>query len=44
MRSQKLSRIRREVIEALRRIKRELGAEIYLFGSYAKKRILLKAT
>lgn len=36
MRSQRLSEIREEVLEALRRIKEELNARVYLFGSYVK--------
>ena len=36
MKSQKLLEIRKEVIEALKKLTRELNAKIYLFGSYAK--------
>lgn len=36
MKSQKLLRIREEVLEALRRLGKELDAEVYLFGSYAR--------
>ncbi len=36
MRSRRLLETRREIVEALRRVKKELCAEVYLFGSYAK--------
>lgn len=36
MRSRKLSEIRREVINTLRKLAQELNATIYLFGSYAR--------
>ncbi|MEM1632247.1 MAG: nucleotidyltransferase domain-containing protein [Thermofilum sp.] len=36
MRSRKLFETRREVLEALERLARELGATVYLFGSYAR--------
>ncbi|MEM1810644.1 MAG: nucleotidyltransferase domain-containing protein [Thermofilaceae archaeon] len=36
MRSQRLYETRREVLEALERLARELGATVYLFGSYAR--------
>ena len=36
MRSQKLLRIRDEVVNALKVLARELDATIYLFGSYAR--------
>ena len=37
MKSQKLLKIRKEIIEILKRLKRELNAEVYLFGSFAKQ-------
>ena len=37
MKSRKLLEIRKEIIEILRKLKRELNAEIYLFGSFAKQ-------
>ncbi|MDK6028922.1 nucleotidyltransferase domain-containing protein [Ignisphaera sp. 4213-co] len=36
MRSQKLLEIRNQVIEALKKVAKELNATIYLFGSYAR--------
>lgn len=36
MRSRRLSRIREEAVRALRELGEELGAEVYLFGSYAE--------
>ena len=36
MRSRRLSEIRREVVEVLRGLARELNATVYLFGSYAR--------
>ncbi len=36
MKSQKLLEIRKEVIDVLKKLRKELNAEIYLFGSYAK--------
>ncbi|MEM1643192.1 MAG: nucleotidyltransferase domain-containing protein [Desulfurococcaceae archaeon] len=36
MRSQRLFEIRREVIEALKKLAKEINATIYLFGSYAR--------
>ncbi|MEM0083222.1 MAG: nucleotidyltransferase domain-containing protein [Candidatus Nezhaarchaeales archaeon] len=36
MRSQRLFEIRREALEALRRLAKEINATIYLFGSYAR--------
>ncbi|RLF16620.1 MAG: nucleotidyltransferase domain-containing protein [Thermoprotei archaeon] len=36
MRSPRLSEIRDEVLEELRRLKRELSGEVFLFGSYAR--------
>jgi len=37
VKSRKLLEIRKEIIEILRKLKRELNAEIYLFGSFAKQ-------
>jgi len=37
VKSQKLLKIRKEIIEILKRLKRELNAEVYLFGSFAKQ-------
>ena len=37
MRSKKLSEIRNRVIESLEKLAEDLGAEIYLFGSYASQ-------
>lgn len=36
MKSRKLLKIRKEVIRVLKKLKEELNAEIYLFGSYAQ--------
>lgn len=36
MRSPRILEIRRRVVEALTRLKEDLGVEVYLFGSYAK--------
>ena len=36
MRSRRLLETRREIVEALRRVKKEFCAEVYLFGSYAR--------
>ncbi|RLG62125.1 nucleotidyltransferase domain-containing protein [Candidatus Geothermarchaeota archaeon] len=36
MRSQRLSRIREEVIKILKRLSKEVDGEVYLFGSYAE--------
>ncbi|HDI74762.1 MAG TPA: nucleotidyltransferase domain-containing protein [Thermoprotei archaeon] len=36
MRSQELYKIRERVVEELKKLKRELNAEIYLFGSYTR--------
>jgi predicted nucleotidyltransferase len=36
VRSRRLYEIRSRVLEALRRLARELSAEVYLFGSYAR--------
>ncbi len=36
MRSRRLLEIRREVIEILKKLARELNATVYLFGSYAR--------
>jgi len=36
MRSQRLSRIREEVLKALKELARELNATVYLFGSFAR--------
>ena len=36
MKSQKLLEIRREIIEILKKLAKELNAKIYLFGSYAR--------
>ncbi|MEM0228105.1 MAG: nucleotidyltransferase domain-containing protein [Ignisphaera sp.] len=36
MRSQRLFEIRREVVEILKKLAREINATIYLFGSYAR--------
>ncbi|MEM1715836.1 MAG: nucleotidyltransferase domain-containing protein [Thermofilaceae archaeon] len=44
MRSQRLYETRREVLEALERLVRELGATVYLFGSYARGTTRLRAT
>lgn len=36
MKSRRLSRIRERAVDALRRLREEMGCELYLFGSYAK--------
>ena len=41
MRSQRLWEIRKRVLEELRRLAGELGAVVYLFGSYARGDFLL---
>lgn len=41
MRSQRLWENRRRVLEELRRLAGELGAVVYLFGSYARGDFLL---